>query len=45
MRGELTACSPSPFLSSIDPSLLDRRGGASGGRASRRARAQQPTLF
>jgi len=45
LRGEVTECSPSPFLSSIDPSLLDRRGGASGGRASRRARAQQPTLF
>jgi DNA helicase-2/ATP-dependent DNA helicase PcrA len=42
MRGEVTACSPSPFLSSIDPALLDRRdGGASGQRARRRDRAQQ----
>jgi DNA helicase II / ATP-dependent DNA helicase PcrA len=46
MRGELTACPPSPFLSSIDPALLDRRdGGPSGQRARRRDRAQQTTLF
>jgi uncharacterized protein (TIGR00375 family) len=46
MRGEVTACSPSPFLSSIDPALLDRRdGGPSGQRARRRDRAQQTTLF
>jgi DNA helicase II / ATP-dependent DNA helicase PcrA len=46
MRGEVTACSPSPFLSSIDPALLDRRdGGGSGRRARRRERAQQTTLF
>jgi DNA helicase II / ATP-dependent DNA helicase PcrA len=46
VRGELTACSPSPFLSSIDPALLDRRdGGGSGQRARRRERAQQTTLF
>jgi DNA helicase II / ATP-dependent DNA helicase PcrA len=46
MRGEVTACSPSPFLSSIDPALLDRRdGGVSGQRARRRDRAQQTTLF
>ena len=33
LRGEVTQCSPSPFLSSIDPALLDRRdGGASGQR-------------
>ena len=46
-RGELTACSPSPFLSSVDPALLDRRdGGASGQRARRRDRAgQQTSLF
>jgi DNA helicase-2/ATP-dependent DNA helicase PcrA len=45
-RGEVTACSPSPFLSSIDPALLDRRdGGVSGQRARRRDRAQQTTLF
>jgi superfamily I DNA/RNA helicase len=45
-RGEVTGCSPSPFLSSIDPALLDRRdGGASGQRARRRDRAQQTTLF
>ena len=46
LRGEVTECSPSPFLSSIDPALLDRRdGGASGQRARRRDRAQQTTLF
>ncbi|HEX4088007.1 MAG TPA: UvrD-helicase domain-containing protein [Trebonia sp.] len=47
MRGEVTECSPSPFLSSIDPALLDRRdGGAAGQRAGRRERAvQQTTLF
>jgi DNA helicase II / ATP-dependent DNA helicase PcrA len=47
MRGEVTECSPSPFMSSIDPALLDRRdGSASGQRARRRDRAaQQTTLF
>ena len=46
MRGEVAACSPSPFLSSIDPALIDRRdGGGSGQRARRRERAQQTTLF
>ena len=45
LRGEVTACSPSPFLSSIDPALLDRRGGEGQGRARRRARPQQATLF
>jgi DNA helicase-2/ATP-dependent DNA helicase PcrA len=45
MRGEVTECSPSPFLSSIDPALLERRGGTSGTRTRRRDRVQQPTLF
>ena len=46
LRGEVTECSPSPFLSSIDPALLDRRdGGAPGQRTRRRDRAQQTTLF
>jgi DNA helicase-2/ATP-dependent DNA helicase PcrA len=45
MRGEVTECSPSPFLSSIDPALLERRGGTSGPRTRRRDRVQQPTLF
>jgi DNA helicase II / ATP-dependent DNA helicase PcrA len=45
LRGEVTECSPSPFLSSIDPALLDRGGGASGQRARRRDRAQQTALF
>jgi DNA helicase-2/ATP-dependent DNA helicase PcrA len=46
MRGEVTECSPSPFLSSIDPALLDRSGdGASGQRARRRDRVRQATLF
>ncbi|MDX6343164.1 MAG: hypothetical protein QOH87_3302 [Trebonia sp.] len=45
LRGEVTECSPSPFLSSIEPALLDRRGGEAQGRARRRARPQQATLF
>jgi superfamily I DNA/RNA helicase len=45
LRGELTACAPSPFLSSVDPALLDRRGGDSGGRGRQRPRVQQAALF
>jgi len=45
LRGEVTECSPSPFLSSIEPAVLDRRGGSSGQRTRRRDRAQQTTLF
>jgi superfamily I DNA/RNA helicase len=45
LRGELTECSPSPFLSSVDNALLDRRGGEAQGRARRRPRVQQTTLF
>jgi superfamily I DNA/RNA helicase len=45
LRGELTECSPSPFLSSVDQSLLDRNGGKPQASARRKPRAQQPTLF
>jgi superfamily I DNA/RNA helicase len=45
LRGELTECVPSPFLASIDPALLDRRGGEAQGRGRRKARPQQTTLF
>jgi len=45
LRGEVTACSPSPFLASVDQALLDRRGGDSPGRGRRKARVQQTTLF
>jgi superfamily I DNA/RNA helicase len=45
LRGELTECAPSPFLSSVDPALLDRRGGAAHGRDRRRPRVQQAALF
>ena len=45
LRGEVTECSPSPFLSSIESALLDRRGGEAGGRSRRKARVQQTTLF
>ena len=45
LRGEVTECSPSPFLASIDQALLDRRGGEASGRGRRRARVQQTTLF
>jgi superfamily I DNA/RNA helicase len=45
LRGQVTECSPSPFLASIDHALLDRRGGEAQGRGRRKARAQQTTLF
>jgi superfamily I DNA/RNA helicase len=45
LRGELTECAPSPFLSSVEAALLDRRGGEAQGRARRRPRVQQTTLF
>jgi len=45
LRGELTECAPSPFLSSVDPALLDRRGGDAAERGRRRPRIQQPALF
>jgi len=46
LRGEVTECAPSPFLSSVDPALLERRdGGPSGPRGRRRDRAQQTALF
>jgi uncharacterized protein (TIGR00375 family) len=45
LRGEVTECSPSPFLSSIEPALLDRRGGEAQGRARRKPRVHQEALF
>jgi DNA helicase II / ATP-dependent DNA helicase PcrA len=49
VRGEMRECSPSPFLSSIDSALLERRGGLSAGtadgRAQRRGGDQQFRLF
>jgi uncharacterized protein (TIGR00375 family) len=49
LRGALTECSPSPFLSSVDQSLLDRPGGGGGGgggaRSRRRPKDQQAALF
>ncbi len=45
LRGEVMDCAPSPFLSSVAPALLDKRGGTSGARTRRRDRAQQTTLF
>jgi DNA helicase-2/ATP-dependent DNA helicase PcrA len=45
LRGELTGCAPSPFLSSVDPALLDRRGGDAAGRGRRGPRVQQAALF
>ena len=45
LRGELTECAPSPFLSSVDPALLDHRGGDFAGRGHRRPRVQQAALF
>ncbi len=45
LRGEVTACTPSPFLASVDPALLDARGAGGEARARRKARVQQPALF
>jgi DNA helicase-2/ATP-dependent DNA helicase PcrA len=45
LRGEFTECAPSPFLSSVDQALLDRRALGASGRERRRPRAQQATLF
>jgi superfamily I DNA/RNA helicase len=49
IRGPVTECVPSPFLASVDPSLVDRGDGATGagGRARRRDRPQvrQASLF
>ncbi|TVZ02077.1 AAA family ATPase [Trebonia kvetii] len=45
LRGEVTACTPSPFLASVDPALLDDRGDVGAARARRKARVQQPALF
>ena len=45
LRGEVTPCSPSPFLASVDQALLERRGGDAPGGSRRKARAQQTTLF
>ena len=45
LRGEVTECTPSPFLSSVDPALLDARGDGGAARARRKARVQQPALF
>jgi len=45
LRGEVTECSPSPFLASIDQALLDRRGGEGQGRARRKPRVHQEALF
>jgi DNA helicase II / ATP-dependent DNA helicase PcrA len=45
LRGEPTECAPSPFLSSVDQSLLDRRGAGSATRSRRRPRDQQTALF
>jgi len=46
VRGTVAKCSPSPFLASVDPALLDRRGSATGAaRVRRRDQAQQVKLF
>jgi uncharacterized protein (TIGR00375 family) len=47
MRGEVTACTPSPFLSSIDPAQLNQPGADTPARPRRKARpqAQQSALF
>ena len=44
LRGELTETLPSPFIASVDQSLLDRRGGQVA-RSGRRPRDQQAALF
>jgi ATP-dependent DNA helicase UvrD/PcrA len=48
IRGAAVRCSPSPFLASVDPALLDRRGGTAsvpGGRGGRRDKGSQAKLF
>jgi superfamily I DNA/RNA helicase len=45
LRGEAAECTPSPFLASVDPALLDARGDVAAARARRKARVQQPALF
>ena len=47
MRGKVTKGSPSPFLASVDASLLDRGEGAggAGARARRRDMPHQARLF
>jgi len=47
IRGTVSRCAPSPFLASVDTSLLDRGSGSAGagGRARRRDAARQDTLF
>jgi DNA helicase-2/ATP-dependent DNA helicase PcrA len=45
LRGELTACTPSPFLASVDQALTDRRGGDAQARTRKKPRAQQAALF
>jgi DNA helicase-2/ATP-dependent DNA helicase PcrA len=45
LRGEVTECSPSPFLASIESALLDRHGGEAQGRARRKPRVHQESLF
>jgi len=45
IRGAVTPCTPSPFLSSVDPALLDSVSGPGAGRARRPDKAQQPRLF
>jgi len=49
IRGSVTECVPSPFLASVDPSLVDRGDGAAGAgrRARRRDKPQvrQASLF
>jgi uncharacterized protein (TIGR00375 family) len=45
LRGEVTDCTPSPFLSSIDQDLLDRHGPKSRSRRKPKPQAHQPALF
>jgi DNA helicase II / ATP-dependent DNA helicase PcrA len=45
VRGTIAKCSPSPFLASVDPALLDRRGGTPNAARTRRDKPQQVRLF
>ncbi|MGH3262380.1 MAG: 3'-5' exonuclease, partial [Trebonia sp.] len=45
LRGEVVECSPSPFLASVDPALLHRRGGQPASRDRRKPRPRQTALF
>lgn len=45
LRGTASQCSPSPFLASVDPALVERRGGEAAGWGGRRDKGEQLRLL